>query len=75
MTTASIVFAVLLYCLIGVLFLVAYILAMKPQEKTTLLGLIMLFWPLVILIEAVLALAHEFGKVGMVISNRIKKAT
>ncbi len=69
----QIVFAALLYCLIGVLFLVAYIMAMKPQEKSTLLGLIMLFWPLVILVELTLAFAQQFGTVGTVVSKHLNK--
>jgi len=64
---------VLLYCLIGSLFLVAYILVMNPPKQATTLGLIMLFWPLVLLLEAVLLLGSGFGHIGIALSNRLKK--
>lgn len=69
----NLVFAVLLYCLIGVLFLVCYILAMAPAKQSTVLGLIMLGWPVVIVLEFVFALANQFGKVGTVISHHLSK--
>lgn len=72
MSFASYSLAVLLYCLIGVLFLVAYILAMKPQEKTTMLGLIMLFWPVIIALEFILAIAQQFGSIGKLFAERLK---
>jgi hypothetical protein len=63
----------LLYCLTGAIFLVAYILAMAPPKQATTLGLIMLFWPLVLLVEAALVLASQFGKVGSSFAERLKK--
>lgn len=63
--------AALAYCLIGALFLVAYILAMDPAKQSTILGLIMIGWPIMLIVEAVLIIAKGFGQIGLSMSARI----
>jgi hypothetical protein len=64
MTHSTICALVLLYLLCGQVFAVAYLLAFKPEERTTILGLMIIVWPLVIVFELVLALAKAFGDVA-----------
>ena len=63
----------LLYFLIGVLYLLAYLIGMRPPEKQTLLGLTVLFWPIMIVVELVFALGKQFGKATFILRNRIDK--
>ena len=71
-TTLSLI--LLIYCLTGAIFLLCYVLAMQPEKQQTILGLIMLGWPLVIAIELTLALATQFGSVGVALSAKLKRA-
>lgn len=71
----SVVLLVLLYFLIGVLLLLAYILAMKPQSQSVLLGLMVVFWPLILLIDLILSLSKALGTVGTTLSNRFLAKT
>lgn len=73
MTALAILAWLLAYLGIGVIFLLCYILALKPQPKSTQLGLLAIFWPAVLVIDLVLALALEFGKAGQYLANRFKR--
>ena len=64
---------VLIYLTAGVIFLLAYILALKPQPKDALIGLIALFWPMVILIDVVLALSSHLGALVRQLATRFHK--
>ena len=67
------VWFLLIYLLTGILFLLCYILALRPQTREVQLGLIALFWPLILLIDIVLALSTQFGAVGNKLAQRFRK--
>jgi len=56
-----ILLCILIYCSIGAAFLLAYILAMKPQAGETELGLMVLFWPVYALADVVMTIARGLG--------------
>ena len=71
-TTASLWF-VLIYLFAGILFLLCYLLALKPASKDVQLGLIAMFWPVVLLIDIGLALSTHLGATGRALHSRFKK--
>ena len=66
----NIAWFVLAYLGIGVLFLLVYVLAVKPEANDTALGLTALFWPIVLLVDVVLAIATQIGAAGRLLSAR-----
>jgi len=73
MTILAVIGLLLAYLGIGVVFLLCYILAMKPEPRMTSLGTIGLFWPVILLIDLLLTISGEFGKVGHNLALRFNK--
>lgn len=63
-TALLIVGLVLAYLFAGVIFLSAYVRAMKPEAAETEFGLIVLFWVFVVVTDASISLARAIGKVA-----------
>jgi len=65
--------AVLLYFLIGVILLLSYLLAFRPEKNDVQIGLIVLFWPVVLLVDFVFALGAQFGALSRKLVFRFRK--
>lgn len=65
-------FAALGYLLCGLLYSLCYLMAYKPKEGATALGLMVLGWPLYIVLELVLQLAFSFGSVAKTVHKKVK---
>ena len=61
----------LLYFLVGSVYSLTYVLIFKPEGHQVSQGLQILFWPVFLVIELVLGLASQFGKVTSVLSKRV----
>ena len=68
-----ILLAALLYFLIGVILLLCYLLAFRPEKNDVQIGLIVLFWPIVLIIDLVLAIAMQFGIFTRKLASRFRK--
>jgi uncharacterized membrane protein len=61
---------VLLYLLSGVIFCVAYIWNFRTEAASARLGLLALFWPLMLVVDFVLSIAEAFGKATKKLAER-----
>lgn len=66
---------VLAYLLCGLLYSLCYLMAYKPKEGTTALGLMVLGWPIYIVLEIVLQIAFGFGTVAKFVNVKLKGST
>ena len=74
-TKMIIAWFVLVYLLTGVLVLLCYTLTFKPEPKNSQLGLIALFWPLILVTDVVLALCSQLGSITIKLSSRFVSVT
>lgn len=61
------------YFLIGSSYLVAYILVYRPQPQDAQLGLTVLFWPIYVIVEVIVALAFQVGRFGKATAAKINE--
>jgi len=64
---------ILIYLLTGIIFLLCYILVFRPESKDAQLGLVVLLWPVILFMDAVLAISSQMGVVVRTLSVRFKK--
>jgi len=69
----SIAWFVLVYLAAGIVFLLCYILSMKPDRQNAQLGIIALFWPAILVLDVVLAISTQFGKIGSLLAQRFQR--
>ena len=60
------------YLATGHIYGLLYILVYRPSAPDSQVGLMVLAWPIFILVEVVLGIASQFGKVTKLVSERIK---
>ena len=70
MTTLQILLVVVLYLLAGQIHSLVYVLIWKPTGEQTNLGLMGLFFPLLLVLEIVLGIASQFGRGVRLIQGR-----
>ena len=62
-----------LYLVCGQLFSLAYILNYKPKDRTAMLGLMGLCWPVVLILDLVLQVAAGFGGITKAMVSKVEK--
>lgn len=72
MNTMMVLCLALVYCLCGLLYGLVYVLTFKPEAQNAVIGLQVLFWPAMIVLEIILAVAAQFGAVTAAIAERMK---
>lgn len=65
------IFAVLLYLLIGQVFSLVYTLNYRP-DKNAMLGLMGLFWPLILVLDLILHFAGMWGKSSALFAKKVQ---
>ncbi len=71
LTPFQIFLLVALYLLAGQVFSLCYVLVYKPEPIRARLGLIGLFWVLVLIVDLLLAMAHSFGSLPVWVKNKV----
>lgn len=60
------------YALCGNLYALTYVLVFKPQAAEAMLGFYIVAWPLLIVLDILLAIVSAFGKTAKVIYAKMK---
>lgn len=64
-----------LFLLSGNLYAVSYVLIFKPLPADATLGIYILAWPLLVVLDVVLSIAQAFGKSTKVLYGKVKTPT
>ena len=63
----------LLYLLIGQFYSLTYALVYKPDEKSAMLGLMGLLWPVCLVIDLLMQISAGFGRFTHVLMSKFEK--